>query len=451
VSRILFVDDEPRVVAGLRRMLRSRQGGWQMRFVESAQAALLAMEEQPADVIVSDFRMPGMDGGQLLNQVRHRYPDTARLILSGHTAEKDLMRVITIAHQFLTKPCGPDELVSAIQSVLSLRQELDGEWIRAEVSALGLLPSAPSVLEDLMAVLKSPDCDAHALARVLQRDVALSAKVFQLANSSFFAPGVRTTSLEAAVVRLGMKVIRPMVVNEIMGSFKLPDGPVAHWLERLNHHALETARLATRLVSPAERDDAFCAAFLHECGQLVFAICRPGMFATHLRLRELDGRALAELEREAFGVTHAQAGAYLLSLWGFPEEVVKATAVHGVPPVPETPGRLTIPTAVQVAHLLVESERTGVCGSPGGPAVDDTWLEKAGILAEVRSWRGEATGCRVPSGVEAVAHSPDGDEPSRVVRVGLDLPPQSADVLGHSRRILPVGRRTPNLSKQLGP
>jgi HD-like signal output (HDOD) protein/CheY-like chemotaxis protein len=396
VTRILFVDDEPRVVAGLRRMLRCRPGaGWEMSFFDSGRDALAAMEQQPADVIVTDFRMPGMDGGQLLDHVRRRYPDTARLILSGHTAQDDLMRVITTAHQFLTKPCPPDELVNAIERVVRLRRQLDGGGIRAEVSALGLLPSPPSLLEHLIAVLECSDCEARTLARVLEHDVALSAKVFQLVNSSFFAPGTSITSLEAAVARLGVKVLRAIVrSDEIRGPAKVPDGSVAHWLKQLNHHALEVARLARRLVAPTERDGAFSAGLLHECGQLVFAACQPAMFAAHLHLRELHGRSLAELEREAFGVTHAEAGAYLLSLWGFPEEVVEATAGHVRPAVPETPGPLSIPTAAHIAHLLVESERAGLCGSPGGAAVDDAWLEEAGILTEVQAWRTEASAIR---------------------------------------------------------
>ena len=88
-------------------MLHSRQDGWQLSFVDGAAVALVAMEAEPFDVVVSDFRMPGMDGGRLLAEVRRRYPDTARVILSGHTEGKDLTAVFSLAHQFLTKPVSP--------------------------------------------------------------------------------------------------------------------------------------------------------------------------------------------------------------------------------------------------------------------------------------------------------------------------------------------------------
>lgn len=145
MNRVLFVDDEPRVLAGLRRMLRPRQGVWEMHFAEGVATALEIMDQELVDVIVSDFRMPGLDGGQLLAEVRRRHPDTARLILSGQTAERDMMRVVTIAHQFLAKPCEPDEVMTAVDRALRLRDELGGERLRAELACLSALPSPPAL------------------------------------------------------------------------------------------------------------------------------------------------------------------------------------------------------------------------------------------------------------------------------------------------------------------
>ncbi len=392
MNRILFVDDEPRVLSGLRRMLRSRQSEWHMEFVESAVAALQSMEAAPVDVIVTDFRMPGIDGGHLLSEVRRRYPDTARLILSGHTEEKDVTTVVSLAHQFLAKPCQSNELQSAVERALRLRRGLDGERIRAEVSGIGILPSPPSALHDLMAVLESPDCDVRALVRVLERDVALSTKVLQLVNSSFFALGARVTSLEAAVVRLGIHTIRSLILmEEIVEAFEIGGGVARDWLEELNRHSLDVARLAWHLAEPDSRDDAFCAGLLHECGQLVFASCRPDLFVAHLRLRELEGRSLVELERDAFGVTHAQAGAYLLSLWGFPLEVVAAAAGHTNGDLPSTSEPHSLADIVQIAHLLVSSEDSDPCGAAEAPPLDDDWLDKVGLLSEVWNWRAERT------------------------------------------------------------
>jgi HD-like signal output (HDOD) protein len=371
VNRILFVDDEPHLLAGLRRMLQIRQGaGWSMSFVDGGTAALEAMQVQPFDVVVSDFRMPGIDGAQLLAEVQVRYPQTVRLILSGYTEQRDLATLASLAHQFLTKPCDPGELRRTVELTLTLGRQCDDEHVRAEMSGISSLPSSPSALQHLIAVLGSASSDTKLVARALQRDVALSAKVLQLVNSSFFAPSRRTTSLEEAVLRLGVQTIRSLVLTSrasIGPDPARPRGPDE--LQLLNDHALETARLARRLAQPAERDDAGCAGLLHVCGQLALVAGGP----------------------HGFGETSAHAGAYLLTLWGLPPEVVEAVACLSGPVEARPDRHLDLVSAVQVAHVLVESEHIGSCGWSEVPMAvpDRAWLEAAGVFDEVCAWRAE--------------------------------------------------------------
>jgi HD-like signal output (HDOD) protein/CheY-like chemotaxis protein len=399
MNLVLFVDDEPRVLAGLRRMLRSRQGTWDMRFVEGGADALDLMIREPVDVVVSDFRMPGLDGGEFLAEVRRWRPQTARLILSGHTAEKDLMRVATIAHQFLTKPCDADHLVSAVEGALRLRHEIPGERLRSELTAVTALPSSPGALQQLVEILQLPGSDARTVAAVIQQDIGLTAKVLQLVNSSFFALRSRTTSLETAVTRLGIQTLRSLLLrDDLVRAFEIPEGVPADWVALLNTHALETALLARRLAAPEARNDAFCGALLLECGQLAFAVCRPAVFSAHQKFRE-QAPALADIEARTFGVSHAQAGAYLLSLWGFPDEIVQAVAHPATAVAPDTPGRLSAASAIQLARQLVESESMALCRAPGVPTMPDGALASAGVLDEVKAWRAR----RSPAGKEQVA------------------------------------------------
>jgi hypothetical protein len=95
------------------------------------------------------------------------------------------------------------------------------------------------------------------------------------------------------------------------------------------------------------------------------------------------------VESETFGVTHAQAGAYLLSLWGFPLEVVEAVARHADALETAAPERTNLEAMVQLAHMLVEAERVCVCGRPGGPGPDHALLEGAGVHEAVEAWRSE--------------------------------------------------------------
>src|SRR5437868_15488296 len=85
MKRILFVDDESKILDGIRRMLHTARTRWDLQFAVGGEAGLKACEAAPFDVVISDMRMPGMDGATLLPHMRDRYPSTARIILSGYS------------------------------------------------------------------------------------------------------------------------------------------------------------------------------------------------------------------------------------------------------------------------------------------------------------------------------------------------------------------------------
>ena len=96
--RILFVDDEALILGGLQRMLRGMRAEWEMVFAESGAKALELMEQSPFDVVVSDMRMPGMNGAALLAEVMKRFPKTIRLILSGHADQELILKCVGSTH-----------------------------------------------------------------------------------------------------------------------------------------------------------------------------------------------------------------------------------------------------------------------------------------------------------------------------------------------------------------
>jgi YesN/AraC family two-component response regulator len=115
VKRILFVDDEKNILDGIRRMLRADRHRWEMEFVTSGEAALLAAKERPFDVVVSDLRMPGVDGAELLARIRDQFPGTARIVLSGYSEPALAAKAATVACRMLTKPCNEEELRDTIE------------------------------------------------------------------------------------------------------------------------------------------------------------------------------------------------------------------------------------------------------------------------------------------------------------------------------------------------
>jgi len=333
MRRILFVDDDPNILDGIRRMLHSDRDRWEMEFALGGEAALQACASKSFDVVVSDMRMPAMDGATFLALMCERYPATARVVLSGHCAPEAATRIIPVAHRFLAKPCSPKDLRTAIEGVCVLQELLSRPELCRVVGSIGQLPALSATYLALSKAVMNPDTPINKIGEIVEGDMAVSAKVLQLVNSAFFGLAQNVTTLQTAVSYLGMDTIKNLVlVTETVKVF-VPDRRIpksAH--EYLQAHARRVAQIAGKLpVDPRLRDVTILAALLHNIGRLIFAARLPDEFCATLALADQQGCPIHEAEEQLLGVSHAEAGAYLLGLWGIPHIAVEAIAHQNHP------------------------------------------------------------------------------------------------------------------------
>lgn len=359
MKRILFVDDEPNVLAGIRRIAHARRADWDASFVTSGTAALAAMTERPVDVVVSDMTMPGMTGAELLATVKERYPETIRIILSGNAEQDVVMRSLLSAHQYLAKPCEPEVLARAVDQALALRARLGGARVRSIVSQLRALPSVPALYRELMRELSSPEGSLSRVADVIARDVGMSAGILRVVNSAYFGLARPIPTVQNAVTFLGTETIRTLVLSlHVFEEAKCKHIP-GYSIEALWSRSLRTA-LSARIIAqtesapPSAQDDAFVGGFFHDIGQLVLADNLCTTYGPVLEQARDTGRPVSEVEQEVIGAGHADVGAYLLALWGMPDPIVEAVALHETP-LDSTEQRATARGAVRVASLLATS------------------------------------------------------------------------------------------------
>ena len=381
--RVLLVDDEPRIVAGLQRLLRPHRALWDVAVATSAHDALAMLEERSFDVIVSDMRMPEMDGAAFLKIAREKYPATMRIVLSGQTDASAAQRVVPVAHQFLSKPTDPAVLLETLRRVADTRNEIADPRVHAAVGGIDALPSRPSICHELLELVSSEDSAVDALARVIQREPAIVLKLLQVVNSSFFGLRRRICSVVEAVTYLGTERLKNLVMSlSIVGS--LPPRATLFDTEAFHRHSLAVARGARVVAAGCESaETSFVAALLHDVGKLVMASTMPEIY-DEVAARAAEARtSFEEAERELGGFGHVKVGACLLELWGLPFPVVEAIVAQQRAPSIDGAG-LRSWDAVHVAHRLVESD-------PFESEEDRAYLERIGVrdrlpelLAEAR-------------------------------------------------------------------
>ena len=388
-KRILFVDDEANVLQGLQRMLRGLRDCWDMQFASSGEEALTLLDKEIYDVLVTDMRMPGMDGAQLLTEVKRRHPRMIRIVLSGQVEMETMLRSVDLTHQFIAKPCDAEALRSVITRSTALHDLLENETIKQMVSSLKSLPSLPSLYLEIMQELKSENSSMARVGKIISTDIGMSAKILQLVNSAFFGLPRQVSNPSQAAIYLGMDTIRALVLSvNIFSQFsdrELNDlGLRGLWKHSMIISA--AAREIAALENCAQNviDFSLTAGLLHDVGKLVLASNLPSEYAQVLKYATDMGINAEAAEREILSITHAEIGAYLLGLWGLQDPLVEAVCFHHYPS--HAPHSAFSPlTVIHVANALYYERKDPVAGNRN--KLDPQYLEAIGKSDRLIAWR----------------------------------------------------------------
>jgi putative nucleotidyltransferase with HDIG domain len=343
-----------------------------MHFAESGAKAIEALERAHFDVVVTDMRMPGMDGAELLQVVRDRWPDAIRIVLSGYAELQQVVRLVPYAHQYYSKPCEAGQLENLIERCLQLHELLHQPTLRAVVGRVSKLPSIPKVYAQLQQLLTSDDASVHQVARLISTDAAIAAKLLQLVNSAFFRLARRITGIEQAVNHLGFGAIRNLVLSaEVFSSWPGQGAKCVLSLDKLQSHVHKVAAAARALVAetPPKADDALLAGLLHDIGYWVLSNECQAELTQSVALAVAENIPLYQAETRIIGASHAQVGAYLLGLWGLPYPVIEAVAHHHTP---ESVAQSEFDplAAVAIAHALLPEDDTSAFDASLPPDCD---------------------------------------------------------------------------------
>jgi len=386
-KRILFVDDEPMVLQGIERSLRTMRGEWETEFATSGAEALESMGRAHFDVVITDMRMPGMDGAQLLDLVKSKFPRTVRMILSGQSDRETILRSVGPTHQYLSKPCDVEELKQKLAHAFALRDLLENPRLKEVVCRLENVPSLPSLYTAVTKALQAPDTAISEVGNLIAQDMGMSMKLLQLVNSAFFGLSTPVSNPKQAAALVGIDNIRDLVLS--VHVFSQFEGPHSESLAFLWDHSMATAGFAKAIARSehADRnlvDNAFTAGLLHDVGRLVLASACGSEYLDVWRQAAKQGRFIAAAEREAFGCTHAGVGAYLLGLWGLPDSIVEAVAWHHTP---SEPGAHAFSALIAVhAGDHYDHQLHSYPGFGEQPTLDEPLLSKLGLQDRRAGW-----------------------------------------------------------------
>ena len=379
--------------------LRRKRRVWELAFASSGAAALELCAQHDFDVVVTDMRMPVMDGVALLTRIRDEYPRMFRVMLTGHVGAESLMAAVRVVHRFLDKPCDPATLDAVVARGLELQALLNSDVARRIVGSVESIPSIPKLYWELATAIDDPGVSLQDVGRLIEGDIGMHARVLQIVNSSYFGFSRQIRSAAEAVPYLGIEAIRQLMLTTFVFSayqnHKSASREVS--LEPLVAHSMATAKISAYIVGKDAAQDALTAGMLHDVGAIVLATRAPKAYARAQQHAAAEAISMSEAEHRVFGVTHGGVGAYLLGLWGLERSVVEAVAYHEAPQ--ELGDEPSLASAIYIANALsndrIPEARPSLAFSgndskDAAVALDETYVARLGVADRMADWRAYA-------------------------------------------------------------
>lgn len=390
MKRVLFVDDDPLILSGLKRVLRKYRDDWKAEYARSGKLALSFLQACPIDAIVADMRMPDMDGAELLAIVRDDFPHVIRVMLSGQSDPEGIRRAALVAHQYFSKPCDPSELLTALTRSCRLREQISNTQLRDAISRSASLPFVKETHRNLLNELNSGDASIDRIAKLVAADIGLSTKLLQLVNSSFFGRSFHIEGVQQAASMLGLSVLKPTILSfALLEESSTPETQLFS-LEEFTRHSLRVGSLSRTIAKDLRMpkqviDDAHVAGVLHGVGKLVLAVELGTEYDAILQVAETESISLPEAENKALGTTHAELGAMLLGLWGLPDPIVDSVLYHHSPQTLGDQGAHPL-VALHIANAI-NLDLPDLQSQPGLSSLDSNFYDRFDLDLRLNGWR----------------------------------------------------------------
>ena len=386
MAKILYVGKDKAGEKPLKQLLGSVRTEWEIDQVSGTFESFHALQSNSYDAVIVDWESQEKEARTILEFVESSNSFTIRYVVSDFEDRRAASELASLVDQHFNPDTDIKEVAFSIERAISFNSTLKNDETRLVIGQMTHIPSIPSVYAELMDDIERDESSAASVASILGKDIAMTAKTLQLANSAYFGRQKEIAELKSAVRLIGFRTISSMALA--VGVFQqMQNGVDNDVLEGLWDHSSRVASMAREVaaqVDPMIADEAFTAGMLHEIGTLVIAANSPCMYDRLGKEIFLDDKVRAAKEKEIFGATHEQIGAYLLGRWGLPERIVEAVAHHRHPREAHLEGFSGM-TALHVSDPIVsanerklEVEFEEIC--------DVDYLKDCGVSQKIPAW-----------------------------------------------------------------
>ncbi len=293
------------------------------------------IDEDQISFIFIDKDIEGDDFREILQALKMEFPHIVRILLAETWSQQLVLMTNDIVHLILEKKYLEENLNDLFIKANKLKDLLQNKELVKIINSFDSLPVLQPLYMELLHNIQKSDASLKKIGELIEGDISLSTRVLQVANMAVFSHLGRISSVKQAVVFLGLNVLRALILYIQVFSFDSSTSHFYKYLKQLEKHCLKVAETSKAIaidykVNRMMQDDCFTAGLLHDIGKLVILTKMENWKQTIEYAKEND-IPVWQAENAILGTSHAEIGAYLLGVWGFPTEIIDAVAYHHKP------------------------------------------------------------------------------------------------------------------------
>ncbi len=333
MKKILLVDGDTNTC----RSMAKAFAGTDYRIITETDGflALEILKIGEVDLVICSMNLEHMDGYELLSIIKKQYPQVIRVIMSGNVEEASVFKAIlqNIARFYILKPWKDEKLLEYIGQIFEAELILNSQELKLLINDIDKLPTIETSYQKILNMIEK-DADTTSISSEIEKDFAISMKLLQMANSAYY--GLQTGSVKHATIYLGLQNLKSLIYStSIMNSLDAVSIRHRQNITDLWAHALLSSKLLHfiygDMMNKKLSEVAYSAGLLHNIGSLILIQNRIDDYAKIVSKADSKSLNLLELEKEAFHVTHQEAGGYLVSWWELPFAIVESALYHHKP------------------------------------------------------------------------------------------------------------------------
>jgi CheY-like chemotaxis protein len=328
MKKILIVDDEVQILKALSRMFLETD--YEIYTAENGMEALKLIEATDIDMVISDMRMPLLDGYQLLSSIKEKYPKIIRVILSGYAEEKSMFRALlhNVAKLYVFKPWNNNELLENINRLFADDFLLNSKDLMDMIDQMGCSSCMPANYEKMISLIEEENMEA--LIGEMEQDPSLSSLLLQVGKSAVY--GVMPNTVRQMSNYIGLHNLKSFLHCACIINSDKKDGDETDEPEILWKHAYLTNRIFLFLYEaffhkqPPEA--SMFAGLMHNIGLILMI---KGLQNQGLLDEDLTMVDYVQLDQNEYQMQHQEIGGHFIDLWDLPFPMYEIAAYHHRP------------------------------------------------------------------------------------------------------------------------